>query len=117
MVNFVYAKISLKITFFIKNKCSLYLKLIGEKSICEQMNTDLNDSEVLFSQSLIDGFNESLTDKSLDNSMRTNETFGEVESAATKEIMEKAMETVQSNDSTFFSEMAGTQIESKYGKK
>lgn len=81
------------------------------------MNTDLNESEVLFSQSLIDGFNESLTDKSLDNSTRTNETFGEVESAATEELMEKAMEAVQTNDTTFFSEMAGTQIESKYWEK
>lgn len=95
----------------------MYSELKAEKSICEQMNTDLNESEVLFSQSLIDGFNESLTDKSLDNSTRTNETFGEVGSAATEEMMEKAMEAVHSNDSTFFSEMAGTQIESKYWEK
>lgn len=79
------------------------------------MNADLNESETLFSQSLIDGFNESVPEthaESVDNSKTGNEPFEHVE-IVTEATIEKDEATVSSNDSTLLSDICTTQIESK----
>lgn len=75
------------------------------------MNADLNESEKLFSQSLIDGFNESVPEthaESVNNSATANEPSEHVEN-----VTEVTVEDRSSNDSTLLSDICTTQIESK----
>lgn len=72
-----------------------------EKSICEQLNTDLSDSQRLFSQSLIDGFNESakeISTQSVNNSACAPEASEDIEAVATQETPVDAMESTLCNN-------------------